>query len=540
MGATLDQIDATMYAALQTIVRPGTGTNSAGPFSFLGRWVGPPTVVDESAIETFGKAPSILLAFEDEKDTDDVATMAARYEFAAVSTWTVMVCVTDPRGAKQVAKGSTGIPGGLALCSTVIAALNGLVIPSPAATLSFAVTGAANATVPIGSQVLIGSPYVFTPTTASVVLDGNGNGTVNATCTFPQWDLGNLNPGSVLTWTPAVAGLGATGRVVAQPVIGENGLMRRVEVLKYRQTQRLGYVAGRILVYGVRFTALRHAEQVDLEDSSQRLDSILSGIYLEQTVDEAPNPVVQFNVETSIASIDDVVLWMLPGNISADGATWNDASRAANDLTQSDVSLRPAPDAIPDALGRTGVTFNGTQWMASASAVDLSSAAQLDVFVVMRPHGADTSGGNAIINNTDGFVPDGPCFEDLVFGGDSYEDIEFGPTLTTSTGAFTAPNVPPDAIHLIEFRHDQTLTTNQCSVFIDGNRTTNVQPSINATTSGGFGNRILAIGRNDNTGMHLRGTVYEIVVATRLLTTPERNRVLADMARRNQLSVTLE
>lgn len=121
--ATIDSIDAALFAALVPLRKSG-----GGPFAAVERWAGELPAVDATHAETAARSPAALLAFDGERTQIASETLGGS-EVLGTSRWSVLVTVQDPRGATQSLKGTVSVPGLYALFSAVQAALNNLDIP---------------------------------------------------------------------------------------------------------------------------------------------------------------------------------------------------------------------------------------------------------------------------------------------------------------------------------------------------------------------------------------------------------------------------
>lgn len=289
MTADLDDIDAALFAQLSTLA---ASANPAGPFATVARWTGELPRPEEITAETFGKAPAAVLAFGEETAGADLLTLPGDSEDAAESTWLVFVVVEDPRGATRVAKGSTGLKGSLKLASTVAAKLNALIVPAPAATLTFAVTGTPDTTVALGSATLSIGAFRFAPTTTSIVIDHGGAGTIDATCVTPN-TLGNLALGLVATWSATIPDLAATATISAVATAGVEGTLRG-ERIHYRGARPI-VLPGRLAIMALRFSARRSVGDAALPDDSTDFTELRVGLDLVEPP-PAPNPILELKI----------------------------------------------------------------------------------------------------------------------------------------------------------------------------------------------------------------------------------------------------
>lgn len=125
MAATLEQIEAALFAALGTL-RAAPPTDAA-PFRLVGRWAGEVTRdgVDE---ETLGRSPSALLAYE-RSVPEERQTSGGYYEVTERHLFRVYVTVVDTRGNSAATQGTVGQQGILRCARLVKETLAGLVIP---------------------------------------------------------------------------------------------------------------------------------------------------------------------------------------------------------------------------------------------------------------------------------------------------------------------------------------------------------------------------------------------------------------------------
>ena len=291
MGASLDDIENTIFGALQTLSKsyvwptpPGFVAPSPGPVSLVDRWVGElPRALDAVTKESIVRTPFLLLAFEREGfyEHGSFTTLAQQYQFEAQSFWTVIVGVSDPRQAKRVAKGDPNAIGAYALASKVIAAVNDLSVPAPNTVIHVQLVGTPNATVTLDgtSHVLVSTStdiaYWYTPPAQTLTLDGSGRAIVTAPLTNPPGTLGTISPAQPLTWAVTPTGLTATAYCTGMSVEGQNGLLNE-HVVSYEGVRPLpgGMVPGKLFTLGVRFSAVRRAEQSGGEGFATPLTNI--------------------------------------------------------------------------------------------------------------------------------------------------------------------------------------------------------------------------------------------------------------------------
>lgn len=299
MGATLDQIDATIFAALSTLL-----VVNGGSVCTVGRWIGQEPRGDASSMETLGQTPALLLMFEREQFVEKLSneTLAAQYQWGAQSTWTVIVCCSDPRGDDTVVKGGYQTIGAYALADEVITAVNDLFVPSPNTVLSVQVQGTPNATVVLNgtTNTLVsptGTAYVFTPAAQTLTLDSSGHATVLAPLTGPPGTIGTISPMTTLSWSTVPANCNATALNLGFSTQGGNGLLWN-KVISYVDTRPIpgAMIPGRLFTLGVRFTATRSAPGWGGEDYSTKLNDIRGSINSVDTLsDNPPNPISVFD-----------------------------------------------------------------------------------------------------------------------------------------------------------------------------------------------------------------------------------------------------
>lgn len=303
MGCALDDIDNTLVAACSTLLKTAT---PAGPVSIVDRWVGDLPVTAESLKEAGYRTPFLLVAFEGEQfyDKNSITTLASQYQFAAKSLWTVIIGTSDPRQAKRAAKGDVTSVGAYKLASLVIGACNDLYVPSPNTVLNLQLVGTPGARVTLDgvthTAVSLGTntQYQYTPAAQTVTLDGSGHATVLAPLTGPPGTLGAISPATPLTWSTIPAGLSATAYNLGFNVQGANGLLWE-KVVTYENTRPLpkGMIPGVLFTLGVRFSAVRRAEQATPEDPSTTFTKLDANVNEIEPTSTAPNPLAVFEVK---------------------------------------------------------------------------------------------------------------------------------------------------------------------------------------------------------------------------------------------------
>lgn len=129
MSATLDAIEAALFARLQTLATNGAAPTTSVPFRTVARWAGEVTAedIDEAHL---GVCPSALLAYEGSQavaagDRQYVHTMGHDVEVVERHLFRVYVTVQDSRGDAATVKGGTGTPGIYACTQAVAEALAG-------------------------------------------------------------------------------------------------------------------------------------------------------------------------------------------------------------------------------------------------------------------------------------------------------------------------------------------------------------------------------------------------------------------------------
>jgi hypothetical protein len=123
-AATLDTIEAVLFAQLETLLATAT---PAGPLARVARFageIGRDRAVDAAAL---GVTPAALLAFESEAPEEAIDVAGGPAAFVLRSTWRVYVVASELRGHDEAVKGSS-TTGVYSLVHQVQAKLAGLVI----------------------------------------------------------------------------------------------------------------------------------------------------------------------------------------------------------------------------------------------------------------------------------------------------------------------------------------------------------------------------------------------------------------------------
>lgn len=129
MSASLDAIEAALFARLQTLAANGASLSASAPFRTVARWAGEATQDDVDAGH-LGVCPSALLAYEGSQvvaqgDRQYVETLGHDVEVVERHLFRVYVTVADTRGPAATVKGGTGTPGIYACTQAVAEALAG-------------------------------------------------------------------------------------------------------------------------------------------------------------------------------------------------------------------------------------------------------------------------------------------------------------------------------------------------------------------------------------------------------------------------------
>jgi hypothetical protein len=124
MTATLSTIDTALFAALALGQHTGTPTSDA-PFALVGRYAGE---VNEAGItDAAAQFPSAFLRYDGGASTRTVDAVEGT-EDAGLESWTVLVCLEEPRAVDEAVQGSSPLtPGFLPLIERVLELCNGLV-----------------------------------------------------------------------------------------------------------------------------------------------------------------------------------------------------------------------------------------------------------------------------------------------------------------------------------------------------------------------------------------------------------------------------
>lgn len=124
MTATASTIDTALYAALALGQHTGTSTADT-PFALVGRYAGE---VSEAGIqEACAQYPSAFLRYDGGASLRTVDAVEGT-EDAGLESWTVLVCLEEPRSVDEAVQGSAVLtPGFLPLIDCVIALCNGMV-----------------------------------------------------------------------------------------------------------------------------------------------------------------------------------------------------------------------------------------------------------------------------------------------------------------------------------------------------------------------------------------------------------------------------
>lgn len=124
MDASLKSVETAIYALAAELAK---SASSPGPFSYVGRWLGPVLPDGKGALtidrEIAARSPALLVSPDQEAADDDVTTLAGDVETQGRSRWVLWVVLRDPRGANANATGAPSTPGIYDLIDTVVAAL---------------------------------------------------------------------------------------------------------------------------------------------------------------------------------------------------------------------------------------------------------------------------------------------------------------------------------------------------------------------------------------------------------------------------------
>ena len=124
MTATLSTIDTALFAALAAGQHTGTPTASA-PFALVGRYAG--EVNEQGISEACAQFPSAFLRYDGGAATRTVDAIEGT-EDAGLESWTVLVCLEEPRAVDEAVQGASPLtPGFLVLVERVLELCNGLV-----------------------------------------------------------------------------------------------------------------------------------------------------------------------------------------------------------------------------------------------------------------------------------------------------------------------------------------------------------------------------------------------------------------------------
>jgi hypothetical protein len=259
---TTAQCDAVLLAALRAL-----HVDNGGPFEFVGRYRGQVTRQEGVDTETLGAPTAALLAWASDDPVErgpgaGPQTLVRRVtEYAVRSTWLVYVASQRLEDTDVDVAGSTNglTPGMHTLKDAVEAALHGLVVPAPAATVTVRVNGTPESIVDLTDVTFTagsGADTVsYLPAATSVTLDGDGVATVSAAC-ITIGVLGNVANGTVLGFAPATPDGATAARAIATTTAGSNGLLSG-EVVRFAGGRPYIFDAGVANVYALRFTALR-------------------------------------------------------------------------------------------------------------------------------------------------------------------------------------------------------------------------------------------------------------------------------------------
>ncbi len=131
MAASLDDIDAAVFTALQTLEY--TSARPSGVFRLVDRWVPEVESVEDIHALVMNRLPAALLGLEgDATSTGSGNTTSRRVsgkrETISRSTWIVLVAAQDVGTLKHALKGQTGLPGVYSFINSVQGVLNNLFI----------------------------------------------------------------------------------------------------------------------------------------------------------------------------------------------------------------------------------------------------------------------------------------------------------------------------------------------------------------------------------------------------------------------------
>src|SRR4051812_31691531 len=115
MGAA--EVDLTLFNALRAL--KSKPTSSAQPLAAVMRITAPltPQNMDTwSALDL----PAALLFFDRSRDDVDIETIGGAFEQRQRSRWNVYLVISDPQNEDAIIQGLTGVPGALAIRSTIL------------------------------------------------------------------------------------------------------------------------------------------------------------------------------------------------------------------------------------------------------------------------------------------------------------------------------------------------------------------------------------------------------------------------------------
>lgn len=125
MTATLSTIDTALFAALAAGQHTGTPTATA-PFALVARYAGEAS--EQGIAEACAQYPSAFLRYDGGGATRTVDAIEG-IEDAGLESWTVLVCLEEPRSVDEAVQGVSPLtPGFLPLIERVIELCNGLVV----------------------------------------------------------------------------------------------------------------------------------------------------------------------------------------------------------------------------------------------------------------------------------------------------------------------------------------------------------------------------------------------------------------------------
>jgi hypothetical protein len=257
---------------------------------------------------TGARWPCAMLYFDDGVSDADAETLSAGLtEQRDRLRWIVYVGVADPRDEEDTMIGSTGVPGALALRDAVLAAVNTIDVPSPAATLRFECNGTPGEIDAIAAAARIqieanDSTFEFKPS-ATEVDWGGGTALLEATCVAPAGALGNFPVGLAAAWNDSGPTHAFFSQVKVANVVelGKRGTLRERGVYHTR-TQPLNDVneQGAFYILAMTFEAEVPTEQWTRPDESRVLTPINANLNVVDTDETQSVPIDTIRVDPSV------------------------------------------------------------------------------------------------------------------------------------------------------------------------------------------------------------------------------------------------